>query len=635
MTMCAFRHLHALILSVLSLSLPHGAVGQNCIGNDWSHDGRENVPDMLRNNDAICSPDEKTKLFFDGQRCRLTYRECDRNDNCKDYHPAGPTKNCVSSGMAILQKNGDIKIYSNGAAFWWNLSEENGVFGKSFKPPIRDYYNKSKMNMSNDGNIRITVDGTKNVQQLVWSYTSRTRTAGFECRGSTLSTPNERSAVFGGDSINRPDKVGYCTDDKRFGIFFDRDTCQLKLCRSTIGSENPCNKIYHVAPAKNSPCSNGRAELLQSGKIVIYRDQDSSSPTILSAAELPGDFYQQPNGYSSQLTVSSTSIEIQVRYNRGFSLYWRVTHKSPNVGFECQGSTLSTPNARDAVFGGDSTNRPNKVGYCTNDKRFGIFFDRETCQLKLCRTSIGSKNPCNEIYQIAPPAYQPPCYDGRAELHYDGNLAIYDRISTNPVWLLSQQGQFGSTFRPVTTFSSSAKLTVFSSSIMFSSSIITVVDQTEVWSSDSRERQDYVPSISDVHYVPSRIDVNYVPSTIDVRTMGCSDNDNEMMKLRNQTCQQHLRNKYNSNRRNACGDSINGQAVKNLCPKSCYTGVCNHMHPRNSCYDSPETAQFGISSCESEINNCFNYLGNGKNILVRDYCRYTCRVDMDCNLELL
>jgi len=170
--MCTFRHLHALILSVFSLSLPYGAVGrigsQNCIGNTWSHNGRRNVPAALGNNDAICSTDQKTRLFFDGQKCRLTYRKCTGN-NCIDYYPAGPTKNCVSGGLAILQQNGNIKVYSNGAAFWWKLSADTGVFGKSFKSPERYYYNKSKMIIGDDGNIAITVNGTKN-DQSAWSY---------------------------------------------------------------------------------------------------------------------------------------------------------------------------------------------------------------------------------------------------------------------------------------------------------------------------------------------------------------------------------------------------------------------------------------------------------------------------------
>jgi len=779
MTMCAFRHLHALILSVFSLSLPHGAVGnnggQNCIGNSWRHNGQRNVPSVLGNNDAICSADQKTRLFFDGQRCRLTYRQCDGKNNCRDYHPPGPTKNCVSGGLAILQQNGDIKVYSNGAAFWWKLSAETGVFGGSFKPPVRDYYNKSKMIMGNDGNIEITVDGEVN-GQLVWSYTSRTRTAGFKCEGSTLtSTRRDDDGVFGGDSTDRPSKVGYCTDSKSFGLFFDRETCQLKFCRTTTGSQNPCNEIYHFAPAKKSPpCFSGRAKLLyNSGQLAIYRDQGSSSPTILSIDQLPGDFYQQPDKYydSSRLTVRDTTIEINVSESRGTSLLWRVTHKSPNAGFECEGSTLSTPpTRRGAVFGGyrtNNTNRPNKVGYCTNDKSFGIFFDRGTCQLKFCRTLSSSKNPCNEIYLVAPQSYQSPCYGGRAELLYSGELVIYRDQGTSLKTILSAAQLPGNFYQPQIGYNSS-QLNVTSSSIeinnmyksksippfnvwrftyntdtntpftclanslstqvgsiaifgdgrnkvgyctrdkthgiyfdkeycqlhlcktvtlnnyntmcnviydstpkfsscylkgkaeLSSNGDLTIYDSTKSikprWqlSKDGKFGDAFIFLFSDNFQIAAKLNVvssgiitvaaqtqvwssDSVGATLprDGRTMDCLDNDNEMLRLRNKTCQQHLRNEYNNNRHNACGDLINRQAVKNLCQKSCYTGVCNHMQPRNTCYDSPKTVEFGISSCESQINNCFSYVDNGTNTLVRDYCRYTCKVDMDCNLDLL
>jgi len=625
MTIYAFRHLHVLVFSVFSFSLPHGAVGnsggQNCIGNSWSHNGYRNVPSALGNNDAICSTDQKTRLFFDGQRCRLTYRQCDLNNNCRDYHPAGPTKNCVSGGLAILQQNGDIKVYSNGAAFWWQLSAETGVFGESFKPPVRYYYNKSKMIMGDDGNIETKVNGEVN-SQLVWSYTSRTRTAGFKCQGSTLSTLSGRDAVFGGDTTNRPNKVGYCTDSKRFGIFFDRETCQLKFCRTTTGSTSPCNEIYLVSPQSNqSPCYGGRAELLYSGKLAIYRDQSSSSQTILSAAQLPGDFYQSQFTYdSSELTVSSTSIEINIMYNSMPPIrVWKFTYNGgTKEPFTCLANSLSSQVGRETVFGDGR----DKVGYCSPDKTHGIYFDKEYCQLHLCKTvtSNNSNNLCNVIYDSTPRFSS--CLDGKAELNYDGDLAIYG-ISTIPRWRLSQDGKFGDKFSlMLSNFQISAKLSVVSSGI------ITIVAQTQVWSSDSGRSNNSVRT-------GDSVGTTLPYWTPDVRTMDCVDNDYEMQRLRNQSCEQHLRNQYNYNRHNACRDLINGQAVKNLCRKSCYTGACNHMQPRNSCYDSPKTAQFGISSCESQINNCFGYVDNGMNTLVRDYCRYTCRVDMDCNPDLL
>jgi len=390
------------------------------------------------------------------------------------------------------------------------------------------------------------------------------------------------------------DKEAFCSDDENTRLFFYGPTCQLGI-RTCDDNGEKCTVEYLKNQGK-SPRGCGSAVLQRksdAGNIFI----EKSGSSALELKDTDGNFGVFTPKHSKDeyndiatMTLNNDGVFFTIVTNRG--------NKDPNfseVVWEAgraKGGDGEDTDCREYGQWRSGTTLYDNQAICSNDRSTRIFFVAKPCILGM-RTCFG--NRCETEILKNPDKSPRDCNQATLQGGRNrdaGNIVVSSSRGTELQLANKSNGEFGSAF----SYESSndpnndiATMTVGTDS--FQTLVTNRSFSKEVWSA-GRGGSGEDPKCQDV-------------------------NENE--------CYNRLRGNYYK------GYSCRAQGIQDRCAKSCYT--CNHMAPRDSCYDTPSIKlPRDISSCKNlNYLTCFDRIWHeNKQFLKRDFCRFSCYVDADC-----
>jgi len=393
------------------------------------------------------------------------------------------------------------------------------------------------------------------------------------------------------------DKDAFCSEDENTRLFFYGPTCQLGM-RTCNEDGEKCEVIYLKNQGK-SPTGCNSAVLQRrsdAGNLFVAKSGNSA----LELKDTDGNFgvftpQHSKDQYNdiATMTINNDGTFETIVTNKGnkdpnFSeVVWRAGRARGGDGEDTTCIEYGQWRSGTSLY--------NNQAICSNDRSTRIYFIAKPCVLGM-RTCFG--NRCNSEILKNPDDTPRDCtqatlQDGRNR--DAGNIVVSSSRGTELQLAKKINGEFGSAFR-------------YESSNDPNNDIATMTVGTD--SFQTLVTNSRYSSFSRVVWSAGGNQPPVVPK--------CQDVDENW-------CYNRLRGNYYK------GFSCIAEGIQDRCAKSCYT--CNHMAPRDSCYDDPSNElPRDISSCRNlNYLTCFDRIWSGnEQFLKRDFCRKSCYVDANC-----